>query len=162
VMMVDAAGNEVAGDQLLYIMTLDLYERGALEGAAAGTLMTILGPALALRERDIPFVRARVGDSYVTAGLHQHRWTLYGGASGHLVCLKHTTTGDGIIAGLQVLRALRMSGKTLAEACQGMNKCPQKLINVRYQSNGQSPLEAPELKSAVAAAEGRLADTGRV
>ena len=162
VMMVDAAGNEVDGDQLLYIMTLDLYERGMLEGGIAGTLMTNLGLELALRERDIPFVRARVGDRYVMAELHQRGWYLGGESSGHLVCLKHTTTGDGIIAALQVLRALRMSGKTLAEACEGMNKCPQKLINVRYQSNGSSPLEAPALKSAVAEAEARLADSGRV
>lgn len=96
------------------------------------------------------------------AELHQRGWFLGGESSGHLVCLKHTTTGDGIIAALQILRALRMSGKSLAEACEGMRKCPQKLINVRYQSNGSSPLEAPELKGAVAAAEARLADSGRV
>ena len=162
VMMVDAAGNEVDGDQLLYIMALDLYERGILEGGIAGTLMTNLGLELALRERDIPFVRANVGDRYVMAELHQRGWHLGGESSGHLVCLKHTTTGDGIIAALQVVRALCMSGKTLAEACKGMSKCPQRLINVRYQSSGGSPLEAPELKSAVAAAEARLADSGRV
>lgn len=162
VMMVDDAGNEVDGDQLLYIMTLDLYERGILEGGVAGTLMTNLGLELALRERDIPFVRAKVGDRYVMAELHQRGWSLGGESSGHLVCLKHTTTGDGIIAALQVIRALRMSGKSLAEACKGMNKCPQKLINVRYKSNGDSPLEAPELQSAVAAAEARLGGAGRV
>ena len=78
------------------------------------------------------------------------------------MCLRHTTTGDGIIAALQVVRALRMSGKSLAEACKGMSKCPQKLINVRYQNTGESPLEAPELQAAVAAAEARLGDSGRV
>ncbi len=162
VMMVDGQGNPVDGDELLYIMTLDLYERGLLDGGVAGTLMTNLGLELALRERDIPFVRAKVGDRYVMAELQQRGWKLGGESSGHLVCLQHTTTGDGIIAALQVLRALRMSGKTLAQACEGMTKCPQKLINVRYQSNGTSPLEAPALKSAVAAAEARLGDAGRV
>ena len=162
VMMVDHQGNPVDGDELLYIMTLDLYERGLLDGGVAGTLMTNLGLELALRERDIPFVRANVGDRYVMAELQQRGWKLGGESSGHLVCLQHTTTGDGIIAALQVLRALRMSGKTLAQACEGMSKCPQKLINVRYQSNGTSPLEAPALKSAVAAAEARLGDAGRV
>ena len=162
VMMVDHQGNPVDGDELLYIMTLDLYERGLLDGGVAGTLMTNLGLELALRERDIPFVRAKVGDRYVMAELQQRGWKLGGESSGHLVCLQHTTTGDGIIAALQVLRALRMSGKTLAQACEGMSKCPQKLINVRYQSNGTSPLEAPALKSAVAAAEARLGDAGRV
>ena len=162
VMMVDHLGNEVDGDELLYIMALDLYERGLLEGGVAGTLMTNLGLELALRERDIPFVRAKVGDRYVMAELHQRGWTLGGESSGHLVCLRHTTTGDGIIAALQVVRALRMSGKSLAEACKGMSKCPQKLINVRYQSNGESPLSAPELQAAVAAAETRLGDSGRV
>jgi len=162
VMMVDAEGNPVDGDELLYIMTLDLYERGLLEGGVAGTLMSNLGLELALRERDIPFIRAKVGDRYVMAELQQRGWTLGGESSGHLVCLRHTTTGDGIIAALQVLRALRMSGKTLAQACKGMQKCPQKLINVRYQNNGGSPLESPALKSAVADAEGRLGDSGRV
>lgn len=162
VMMVDADGNSVDGDELLYIMTLDLYERGLLEGGVAGTLMSNLGLELALRERDIPFVRAKVGDRYVMAELQQRGWTLGGESSGHLVCLRHTTTGDGIIAALQVLRALRMSGKTLGQACKGMNKCPQKLINVRYQNNGGSPLESPALKSAVADAEGRLGEAGRV
>src|SRR5690606_32177253 len=162
VMMVDAAGNEVDGDQLLYIMTLDLYERGALEGGVAGTLMTNLGLELALRERDIPFGRAKVGDRYVRAELHQRGWHLGGESSGHLVCLKHTTTGDGIIAALQVLRALRMSGKTLAEACQGMNKRQQKLMHVRYQGNGGSPRAAPVRQDAVAATDARLADPVRL
>jgi len=162
VMMVDAEGNPVDGDELLYIMTLDLYERGMLEGGVAGTLMSNLGLELALRERDIPFIRAKVGDRYVMAELQQRGWTLGGESSGHLVCLRHTTTGDGIIAALQVLRALRMSGKTLAQACKGMQKCPQKLINVRYQNSGGSPLESPALKSAVVDAEGRLGESGRV
>src|SRR5690606_41508076 len=85
-----------------------------------------------------------------------------GEAAGRQWCRRHTTTGDGFIAALQVLRALRMSGKSPAEACGGMNKCPQELINVRYQSNGGSPLDAPELREVVAATEARLADTGRV
>src|SRR5690606_31413676 len=125
VMMVDAAGNEVDGDQLLYIMTLGLYERGVVEGGVAGTLMTNRGVERPLRGRDVPFGRARVGERYVMAELYQRGWYLGGESSGLLVCLKHTTTGDGIIAALQVLRALRMSGKSLAEACSGMNKCPQ-------------------------------------
>lgn len=162
VMMVDAQGTPVDGDQLLYIMALDLYERGLLEGGVAGTLMTNLGLELALRDRDIPFVRADVGDRYVMAQLHQRGWQLGGESSGHLVCLRHTTTGDGIIAALQVVRALRMSGKTLAQACAGMNKCPQTLINVRYQSAGDTPLEHPALQAAVAQAEARLGDAGRV
>lgn len=162
VMMVDAQGATVDGDQLLYIMALDLYERGLLEGGVAGTLMTNLGLELALRDRDIPFVRANVGDRYVMAELHQRGWKLGGEASGHLVCLRHTTTGDGIIAALQVVRALRMSGKSLAQACSGMHQCPQTLINVRYENAGEAPLAAPELKAAVAAAEARLGDSGRV
>src|SRR5690606_28634960 len=129
VMMVDAAGNEVDGDQLLYIMTLDLYERGVLEGGVAGTLMTNLGLELALRERDIPFVRAKVGDSYVLSERSEPGWYLGWELSGNVVSLQHSATGDGIIAALQVLRALRMSGKSMAEACSGMNKCLQKLIN---------------------------------
>ncbi len=162
VLMVDETGQEVDGDELLYIMALDLHERGLLKGGVVGTLMTNLGLELALKQLDIPFVRAKVGDRYVMAELRERDWILGGEASGHMVCLQHTSTGDGIIAALQVLRALKRTGQTLGQARQGMHKCPQKLINVRYARGAQSPLANPDLQSAVAEAESRLGDTGRV
>lgn len=162
VLMVDQAGNEVDGDQLLYIIALDLHERGLLRGGVVGTLMTNLGLELAMKDRGVEFVRANVGDRYVMAELRQREWILGGESSGHIVCLQHTSTGDGIIAALQVLKALQRSGMTLAQACSGMQKCPQKLINVRYTPGAGSPLEQVAVKDAVMQAEARLGGAGRV
>ncbi len=162
VLMVDHEGNEVDGDELLYIMAVDLHRRGLLEGGVVGTLMTNLGLELALKELGIPFVRAKVGDRYVMAELRERDWVLGGEASGHLVCLRHTSTGDGIIAALQVLKALQRSGQTLAEARQGMRKCPQKLINVRYAPGAVSPVDDPGVLAAVAETEARMGAAGRV
>ncbi|WP_373186283.1 phosphoglucosamine mutase [Halopseudomonas sp.] len=162
VLMVDNQGAEVDGDELLYILAMELQKRNALRGGVVGTLMSNLGLELALREKGIDFVRAKVGDRYVMAELRERDWVLGGEASGHMVCLHHSSTGDGIIAALQVLKALQSFGQTLAEARQGMQKCPQVLINVRYQRGTASPLADLGLQSAVKAAEGRLGDSGRV
>ena len=162
VLMVDQSGNEVDGDQLLYIIALDLHERGLLRGGLVGTLMTNLGLELAMKARGVEFVRANVGDRYVMAELRQREWILGGESSGHIVCLHHTSTGDGIIAALQVLKALQRSGLSLEQACAGMQKCPQKLINVRYAPGAGSPLEQQAVKDAVSQAEARLGDAGRV
>lgn len=162
VLMVDNQGVEVDGDELLYILALELQQRQALRGGVVGTLMSNLGLELALRDKGIDFVRAKVGDRYVMAELRERDWILGGEASGHLVCLHHSSTGDGIIAALQVLKALQSSGQTLSEARQGMQKCPQVLINVRYQRGSASPLADPGLQSAVKAAEDRLGASGRV
>jgi phosphoglucosamine mutase len=162
VLMVDHQGVEVGGDELLYIMAMELHRRNVLRGGVVGTLMSNLGLELALRKEGIEFVRARVGDRYVMAELRARDWVLGGEASGHLVCLHHSSTGDGIIAALQVLKALRSTGCTLSEARQGMEKCPQVLINVRYQRGTTSPLADPGLQAAVRAAEARLGQSGRV
>ncbi|PKM29228.1 MAG: phosphoglucosamine mutase [Gammaproteobacteria bacterium HGW-Gammaproteobacteria-11] len=162
VLMVDHQGVEVDGDELLYIMAMDLHRRELLRGGVVGTQMSNLGLELALRDKGIEFVRAKVGDRYVMAGLREHDWILGGEASGHIVCLNHTSTGDGIIAALQVLKALQHNGQTLAQARSGMLKCPQTLINVAYARGADSPLADPALQHAVAAAESRLGDSGRV
>lgn len=162
VLMIDHQGHEVDGDELLYIMAMELHERGQLRGGVVGTLMSNLGLELALREQGIEFVRANVGDRYVMAGLRERDWVLGGEGSGHLVCLHHSSTGDGIIAALQVLKALQRSGRSLAEARRGMKKCPQVLINVRYQRGSESPLADPTLQDAVRESEQRLGQTGRV
>lgn len=162
VLMVDHQGEAVDGDELLYLMAMDLHQRGQLQGGVVGTLMSNLGLELALREKGIDFVRAKVGDRYVMAELREREWVLGGESSGHLVYLRHCSTGDGIISALQVLNALQRTGKSLAEARQGMHKCPQVLINVRYQRGTASPLADPGLQAAVSAAESRLGDSGRV
>lgn len=162
VMMVDGQGREVDGDEIVYIIARDMHERGLLPGGVVGTLMSNLGLELGLRELGVPFVRAKVGDRYVMSELRERGWQLGGESSGHIVCLNHTSTGDGIIAALQVLKALQRSGQRLDQACGPMQKCPQKLINVRYDKSAQSPLTNADLQDAVRQTEERLGETGRV
>ena len=161
VLMVDHTGAVVDGDELLFIIARDLQQRGRLQGGVVGTLMSNLGLELALAELQIPFVRAKVGDRYVIADLLARDWQLGGENSGHLVCFQHTTTGDAIIAGLQVLLALRRCEMTLAEARSGLRKCPQVLINVRL-SGALDPLAHPAVKAASAEITERMAGRGRV
>ncbi len=117
VQMVDHTGAVVDGDELLYIIATDIQERDRLpEGSGVvGTLMSNLGLELALKERNIPFVRANVGDRYVMAEMLERNWVLGGENSGHILCAQHATTGDAIIAALQVLLALRRRGQSLAK-----------------------------------------------
>jgi phosphoglucosamine mutase len=161
VLMIDHSGAVVDGDELLYIIARDMHERGKLQGGVVGTLMSNLGLELGLAELAIPFVRAKVGDRYVIADLLERGWLVGGENSGHLVCFQHTTTGDAIIAALQVLMALKRRGQTLGEARLGMHKCPQVLVNVRY-SGGNDPLEHPAVKEASAKVTEQMAGRGRV
>jgi len=161
VLMVDHAGALVDGDELLFIIARDLQERGKLQGGVVGTLMSNLGLELALADLGIPFVRAKVGDRYVVAELLARNWQMGGENSGHLVCFQHTTTGDAIIAALQVLLALRRRGQSLAEARQGLRKCPQVLVNVRF-AGGVDPLEHPAVRDASARVTEQMAGRGRV
>lgn len=161
VLMIDHTGALVDGDELLYIIARDLQARGKLQGGVVGTLMSNLGLELGLAELGIPFVRAKVGDRYVMAELGARDWQLGGENSGHLVCCQHTTTGDAIIAALQVLMALKRSEQTLAEARQALRKCPQVLINVRF-AGGVDPVEHPAVKDACARVTERMAGRGRV
>lgn len=161
VLMVDHTGALVDGDELLFVIARDLQERGALQGGVVGTLMSNLGLELALADLGIPFVRAKVGDRYVVAELLERNWQVGGENSGHLVCFQHTTTGDAIIAALQVLLALKRRGQSLAEARQGLRKCPQVLINVRF-SGGIDPLEHPAVRDASARVTEKMAGRGRV
>ncbi|MDX1725182.1 MAG: phosphoglucosamine mutase [Pseudomonas sp.] len=161
VLMVDHTGALVDGDELLFIIARDLQERGKLQGGVVGTLMSNLGLELALADLGIPFVRAKVGDRYVVAELLARHWQIGGENSGHLVCFQHTTTGDAIIAALQVLLALRRRGHSLAEARQGLRKCPQVLVNVRF-AGGVDPLEHPAVQDASARVTEKMAGRGRV
>ena len=161
VLMVDHTGTLVDGDELLFIIARDLHERGKLQGGVVGTLMSNLGMELALAELGIPFVRAKVGDRYVIAELLARNWQLGGEGSGHLVCFQHTTTGDAIIAALQVLMALKRRDQGLGEARQGMQKCPQVLVNVRF-AGGVDPLEHAAVQEASARVTEQMAGRGRV
>lgn len=161
VLMVDHTGAIVDGDDLLFIIARDLHERGKLQGGVVGTLMSNLGLELALAELSIPFIRANVGDRYVIAELLERNWLVGGENSGHIVCFNHTTTGDAIIAALQVLMALKTRNEGLAQARQALRKCPQVLINVRF-GGGENPLEHPAVKEASARVTQAMAGRGRV
>lgn len=161
VLMVDHAGAIVDGDELLFIIARDLHERGKLQGGVVGTLMSNLGLELALNDLGIPFVRANVGDRYVIADLLARDWLIGGENSGHIVCFQHTTTGDAIIAALQVLLALRRRGEGLAQARQALRKCPQVLVNVRF-GGGVDPVEHPAVKEACARVTEAMKGRGRV
>lgn len=162
VLMVDHTGAVVDGDELIYLIARDLHARGRLNGGVVGTLMSNLGLELALQELSIPFVRAKVGDRYVMSELQANGWTLGGENSGHIVCSHYTTTGDAIVSALQVLMALQRSGQSLAEARQGMRKCPQVLINVRYSGGDVDPVNHPAVTEASARVTEQMAGRGRV
>ena len=161
VLMVDHTGAIVDGDELLFIIARDLHERGKLQGGVVGTLMSNLGLELALGNLGIPLVRANVGDRYVIAELQEREWLIGGENSGHILCLQNTTTGDAIIAALQVLMALRRRGEGLAQARQALRKCPQVLVNVRF-GGGVNPLEHPAVKEACARVTEAMQGRGRV
>src|SRR5699024_2563648 len=150
----------VDGDDLLYILACDWQETGRLQGPVVGTLMTNYGFERALAQRGIGFVRARVGDRYVHQALIEHGGVLGGEASGHLLCLDRASTGDGIVSALQVLEVLQRRGVGLEQALQGLDKVPQQTVNVRY-GNGARPVEAPEVKQALADAQATVQGRGR-
>jgi phosphoglucosamine mutase len=162
VLMVDHTGAIVDGDELLFIIARDLQERGQLNGGVVGTLMSNLGLELALQDLAIPFLRAKVGDRYVMAELKERDWQLGGENSGHVVCCQHTTTGDAIIAALQVLLALKRRDESLAHARQGLRKCPQVLVNVRFAGGDLDPCEHPAVKEACERVTAAMGGRGRV
>jgi phosphoglucosamine mutase len=160
-MMVDAQGAVIDGDELLFIIAKSRKEAGNLQGAVVGTVMSNLGLEQALQELDIDFLRAKVGDRYVLEMLQQHRGTLGGESSGHIICLDRTTTGDGIITALQVLAVCIHTGLPLHELKAGMYKYPQRMINVPL-SRKLDVVNLPEVQAAVRHAEQQLSQQGRV
>jgi phosphoglucosamine mutase len=160
VMMVDGAGNLLDGDQLLYIIAMGLYAKGKLKGGVAGTLMTNLALEHALQKHQIPFGRAKVGDRYVLELLQDKNWKLGGENSGHILTLDKHTSGDAIIAALQVLQSVRESGKTLQQLGADLTLYPQVLINVTTKQKLDLNQEA--VQTAVKQAEVALNGEGRV
>jgi phosphoglucosamine mutase len=159
--MVDHLGRVVDGDQLLFIIARDRAQRGELKGPVVGTLMSNLGLELALRELGIGFHRAAVGDRYVLAMLKEEGGVLGGETSGHILSLDRATTGDALVSALQVLDVMRRSGQSLAALAAAMPRLPQVMLNVRV-ARRFDPGAVPEVASAVAAAESRLAGHGRI
>lgn len=161
VIMVDHMGDEVDGDELMFIIAAHLKNNGQLEGGVVGTQMSNLGMELGLKDLGIGFVRSKVGDRYVMQQLKEKGWLLGGESSGHLICRNLTTTGDGIVAALQVLQAMQSSRKTLHELKNEMQKMPQKLINLRF-GNRVNLAKYPAIDDVVSAIEKRMGDRGRV
>jgi phosphoglucosamine mutase len=161
VIMVDADGNVVDGDELLFIIASDRHQDGHLYGGVIGTQMSNLGLEHALDRAGISFKRAAVGDRYVMDLLTAEGWLLGGESSGHIICLDRTTTGDGIVAALQVVSAMVRRQKSLNELRKGLTKYPQHMINVRL-TERFDPAKNVLLESAVREVEDELNGAGRV
>lgn len=161
IMMVTENGRSIDGDEILYMLAVTAQNQGQLQGGVVGTLMTNFALEKELDKRRIPFVRAKVGDRYVIEELVKRDWFLGGENSGHVINRQHHTTGDGIIAGLQVLAAMYQEQKSLEKLSCDFHKLPQVLVNVRFESDKQ-PLESANVKDVVREVETALAGSGRV
>ncbi|MCO7262862.1 phosphoglucosamine mutase [Dickeya zeae] len=159
--MVDHQGNKVDGDQILYIIAREALRQGQLRGGAVGTLMSNMGLEVALKQLGVPFARAKVGDRYVLELMQSKGWRMGAENSGHVILLDKTTTGDGVIAGLQVLTAMVRNHMSLHDLCSGMKLFPQILVNVHFSGEGD-PLESDAVKQATQDVETQLVGRGRV
>lgn len=162
VIMADAKGEIVNGDELVYIIAADRQDKGLLNGGVVGTVMSNFGLELALKARGIPFERAPVGDRYVHKLLVDHGWVLGGEASGHLLCLDRASTGDGIVSALQVLEVMASNGKSLAELTSDIDKLPQIMINIPVNGPVADLSDSAPICAAVNSIQRQLGETGRV
>ncbi|PTB83285.1 phosphoglucosamine mutase [Pseudidiomarina aestuarii] len=161
IMLVTPSGRIVDGDDIVFILARAAQQDGLLQGGIVGTLMSNFALEKFFTDRRIPFVRAKVGDRYVMEELVKRDWRIGGENSGHIINRQYHSTGDGIIAGLQVLTAMLREGKTLDEMLAPFHKYPQALVNVRFQGNSD-PLQADNVQAVVAEVERALGDNGRV
>jgi len=163
VVMADHEGNLVDGDELLFILASARKDEGRMPGGVVGTVMTNFGLELALAELGIPFLRTAVGDRHIHRALIENGWVLGGEASGHLLALDRTSTGDGIVSALQVLEVLVRSGKNLRDLSHGMQKFPQTMINIPVTTDARERLSGcARINEAVRQVESELNGRGRV
>lgn len=167
VLIVDENGDLVDGDQLLFIMAMARKRHGLLKGGVVGTLMSNYGLEKSFQAEDIPFYRAAVGDRYVMSALDKNNWELGGESSGHIICLDKTTTGDGIIAALEVLAVMVESAKPMSELGSDMDVLPQNMVNVQiprevHASRSFNVDSSDVVQQALRDAESELADNGRI
>jgi phosphoglucosamine mutase len=158
---VDQEGRLYNGDELLYLMVTDRIARGEVVPGVVGTLMTNMAVELAIKAKNIEFVRSKVGDRYVLEALQEKKWLLGGEGSGHLLALDKHTTGDGLISALQVLQACVATGRTMAELLSDVVLFPQVLINVRLDKDQNWQANA-RLSKAIQEVEAELGQSGRV
>lgn len=161
VVMVDHLGEVVDGDEILMLIASHRKDKGQLRGGVVGTLMSNFGLEQALAKREIPFVRAAVGDRYVLSELSSRGWEVGGESSGHILCMDLTSTGDGIVAALQAVSAVMDADEDLHTAKQRMKKMPQTMINVRCEG-GRKLVGNSAVTAAVSDTENRLKGAGRV
>ena len=161
IVMVDHTGSVVDGDEIIVMIARARQQEGVNVGGVVGTVMSNMGMEVAVKSMGLEFVRAKVGDRYVMSALAKRGWMLGGEASGHIVCLDKTTTGDAIIAALQVLTAVVQSEQSLRDLRQGMTKFPQQLINVKI-AQKSDPMANDIVLAAVKEAEAILGERGRV
>ncbi|MFF0446322.1 phosphoglucosamine mutase [Streptomyces sp. NPDC004609] len=159
---VDAAGEEVDGDQILAVLALAMREAGTLRGnTVVATVMSNLGFKLAMERAGVELVQTAVGDRYVLESMKENGYALGGEQSGHVIVLDHATTGDGTLTGLLLASRVAATRKPLAELAAVMERLPQVLINVPDVDKSRVHTSA-DLASAVAEAERELGATGRV
>ena len=158
---VDREGRLYNGDELLYLMVTDRIARDEVVPGVVGTLMTNMAVELAIKSKNIEFVRSKVGDRYVLEVLQEKKWLLGGEGSGHLLALDKHTTGDGLISALQVLQACVATGRTMAELLSDVILFPQVLINVRL-GKDQNWQANTQLSKAIQEVEAELGQSGRV
>lgn len=161
VMFVDSDGGLLDGDELVYIIAMHRLATGHSDAGVVGTQMSNLGLEVALKEQGLQLVRAQVGDRYVKELMEHHKWHLGGESSGHIICSDVTTTGDGIVASLQVLAALCAAQVNLVTLRAGMTKYPQTMINVVVPRKVDLA-DYPSLTVAIQKAELQLGERGRV
>jgi phosphoglucosamine mutase len=159
--LVDAHGRLFNGDELLYLIAKAKKDAGESVKGVVGTLMTNLAVEKAIQAEGIEFERAKVGDRYVLEKLKENNWQLGGEGSGHIICLDKHTTGDGIVAALQVLSALKQNQQTLAQLLEKVTLFPQTLINVKYKQ-GYDWKTDTKIQEAITQAEKNLSGSGRV
>lgn len=159
--MVDAQGNLIDGDQIIYVIAKDRHQRGTLQGGVVGTLMSNFGLEKAITAMGVAFLRAKVGDRYVLEALKEQDWKIGGEPSGHIVCLDKTTTGDGIIAALQVLACMVKQEKNLSQLVEEVQLLPQLLINMKT-NDAIKLANHPKVLDLVKEVSGQLNQNGRV
>ena len=159
--MVNAKGELLTGDDVLYVLAMHRLAKGDSDAGIVGTLMTNMGLELALEAGGLRLARAKVGDRYVKELMVAEGWSLGGESSGHIICGDLSTTGDGVIAALQVLAAVRASGKSLEALASGFNPLPQVLVNVRITKSFDLSAH-PTIAEACRRVESELKGKGRL
>ncbi len=159
--LIDAEGRYIDGDQIIYLIAKDRHQRGLLQGGVVGTLMSNYGLEKAVADLNVPFLRTKVGDRFVLEALKERDWRIGGESSGHIICLDKTTTGDGIVAALQVLAIMVKQEKSLNELLTGITLLPQSLVNLKT-DNAVSLVNNPRVLDAVDALDRQLKGAGRV